>query len=362
MVLEASFHFIISRIIASFDPDSPERCLHLPPSLELGDSIVDSSTGRRFAQPGIGYYVRAEATIRSLRNDDTDLLETSLPIIITPHTEELPPTETKDFPSEFKEHESKNLKRTLLGTALGTLSISLSEPPPFNYDNDSVSGSTDAVLELEFLPSNCSKNTRNTLSALRFTVFSLVRAKTFYTVKSFPSLPGQDLLNTQKGTKLRNDIVKLKTRTVTNASWGYRFDLGGIGIDFSPNLSTPSIPSNRSSADEAARSSSGLKSNPANSNGKWISNWTIPIHVDGRLLPTFCSALVARSYSLIVRVKVSGVRQEVFDLEVPLQVVHTSPRATQLASESFLQPRRESETSWFSDESLVRQIFCSNSR
>ena len=66
--------------------------------------------------------------------------------------------------------------------------------------------------------------------------------------------------------------------------------------------------------------------------------------------------MVARSYSLIVRVKVSGVRQEVFNLEVPLQIVHTAPSIEQPAGESFLQPRRESASSLFNEELLVRYI------
>lgn len=347
MILETPFHFIISRMIAYFDPDSPELCLHLPPSLELGEQTVDLSTGLRFAQPSTSYYLRAEATFKSAGSDDIKSLEAALPIIITPHTEELPPTETNDFPSEFNEQESKVLKRIILGATMGTLHIGLSEPPPLSYGNDCASSNTDAVLKLSFMSTGSKPNILDFLSGLKFTVYSLVRVKTFYSVKSFPGPPGQDSLDTQKETRLRDDVVKLETRTVSNASWGYRFDLGGP-----PGTSPHSVTTERPSIDEV----SSLESKSPNSNGKWISNWTIPIQVDGRLLPTFCSAMVARYYSFIVRIKVSGVRREVFDLEVPLQVVHTSPNAANPGSENFLRQRRESEILWFGDEALVSYV------
>lgn len=85
-------------------------------------------------------------------------------------------------------------------------------------------------------------------------------------------------------------------------------------------------------------------------NGRWTSNWTIPIEIDLRLLPTFCSSLVARLYSLMVRVRVTGVRQESFDLEVPLQVIHSLgarlPEAARV-QDSSVEPQRTPEASWF---------------
>jgi hypothetical protein len=94
-------------MVARFDPESPEQCLQLPPSLELGESIVDGATGHRYSQPSITYYLQAAVTFRMRASNARMSQETSLSIVITPHTEELPPTETNDFPAEFREQETK---------------------------------------------------------------------------------------------------------------------------------------------------------------------------------------------------------------------------------------------------------------
>jgi hypothetical protein len=94
--------------------------------------------------------------------------------------------------------------------------------------------------------------------------------------------------------------------------------------------------------------------------GKWTATLEIPIKSDTRLLPTFCASIAARLYTIIVRVKVGGVRRESFDLEVPLQVIHSSPEGYPPVSDEtfgqearFEQFRRVSEASWLSEESLV---------
>ena len=260
-------------MIAHFDPDSPEISLHLPPTLRLGGLIAEKSTGHLFAQPSISYHLRAKVTLRPQGSDCTTALETILPIVVIPHTDELPPTETNGFPSEFIEHASQTLKSTIVGTTLGTLNISLSEPPPLTYSKESTSSSTETVLKLAFSSTAAQSNTLDLLSHLKFTVHSLVRVKTFYTLKAFPGLPGQDFLSKQKDTKLRDDMVKLEPRTVTNSSWGYRFDLESQNINVSQSTSTEPAPPYEISIDEVERrpnssTSSNNDSKSQNSNGR----------------------------------------------------------------------------------------------
>ena len=271
-----------------------------------------------------------------------------------PHTEELPPTETNDFPLEFQEQDSKTLRRFLVGSTLGTMKVSMQEPPPLFYDALSVSGSTEALMKLEFESTN-SMDIQKSLQSLSFTVYFLVRVKTFYSVKSFPRLPSQSLLDDCNETKLRDGIINLETRAVRDVLWGYRYDLEdqATAATLNPPRTTP--------ISTGSGQSNMPVSNSCVPNGKWISNWKIPVEIDGRLLPTFCSSLVARFYTLIIRVKVAGVRQESFDLEVPLQVLHNLPGQAQSAMggpvrEPLREFRRISETSWFSDEALVRHI------
>lgn len=52
---------------------------------------------------------------------------------------------------------------------------------------------------------------------------------------------------------------------------------------------------------------------------------SFPVRVKGVLVPTFCSSIVARLYTLKVRVVVTGIYKEVYELEVPVQIIHPSP-------------------------------------
>jgi hypothetical protein len=151
--------------------------------------------------------------------------ETFLPVTVAPYTEELPPTETDDFPMEFKERETKVLRPSLLGNPLGAMKVSLQEPSALAYDTRSTHSHTTALLRLEFeSASPSSNNVPKSLQGLSFTVFPLVRVKRFYSVKSFPRLPSQSLLDSFSDMRLRDGIIKLETQHVRDASWGYRFN------------------------------------------------------------------------------------------------------------------------------------------
>jgi len=351
-IYEAPFHFIAPRRIPPTNPDSPDQCLQLPPSLELGESFIDESTGKRFAQPSITYYLRAAVEVIIGGFGGNKSLETFLAVIIAPYTEELPPTAIDDFPLEFEEQQSKLLRRSLIGGVLGTMKASLQEPPALRYGTSSRHSVTNAVMKLEY-ESTSLGDVQKTLQGLSFKVYSLVRVKTFYSVKSFPRLPSQSLLGLRSETRLRDGVIKLETQLVQNASWGYRFNLDR------ETSAAPASPNGSSRLFEGVLEQHKTQSFKSDGpNGKWLSYWTIPIEVNGRLLPTFCSSLVARLYSLIVRVKVAGARAEFFDLEVPLQVIHTSIGKTKSPTvepiqEQLLEYRSDSETFRFGDEPLV---------
>ena len=89
-------------MLAKPDADSPEQCLQLPPSLELGGLSVDKPTGKRFAQPCIAYYLRASVSVNVGRDSGSKLLETSLPVVVAPCTKAFPPTETKELPRRIQ--------------------------------------------------------------------------------------------------------------------------------------------------------------------------------------------------------------------------------------------------------------------
>jgi len=324
-----------------------------------GLTLRTTSTGKRFAQPSIAYNVRAAVKLNVRPDGSAMSLETSLPVVIMPLTEELPPTETSDFPFEFRESDAKLLRRFSLRSAIGPLKFSMQEPPPLVYERLSVSSSTEAVMKLE-LESTSSADVQKSLQGLSFTVCCLLRAKTFYSVKSFPMLPSQSLLDNSNEVKLHDSFLELGTWPVRDVRWGYRYDL----------LSAPATSAGDpppAHTDHTCQASIGrwsekrnlLTSDTSVPNGRWTSNWTIPIEIDLRLLPTFCSALVARLYSLRVRVRVAGVRQESFELEVPLQLIHSpgvrSPEAARM-QDSSAEPQRGLEASWLGVDSVRHLI------
>jgi hypothetical protein len=351
------FHFMISTRLPAPDYRSPEHCLQLPPSIELGSVMVDNETRNRFAQPSISYAVRALITFVGRDDDATIPVEASVPIILMSHTKEFPPTDTVDFPAEFKLQESKSIKWSLFGRSLGNLVISMQEPRPVTYDATALAGFTECRLALELLPSGY-EDVVPALQNMRITIHSLVRTKTFYSVKSFPRLPSQTLLSDDGKTRMRDEVLKLEKREISHVAWGYKYSsVGSVSVE------------NESAEDLHLKKSTSISSQSEilqAPDGKWTASCNHSIRINGRLLPTFCSSLVARLYTIIVRVKVSGIRKEFFDLEVPLQVVHTSPRAMLDNDNNLVGPteecntsldfRRASTTSWFSEESLVSRI------
>src|SRR5205807_1807944 len=92
---------------------------------------------------------------------------------------------------------------------------------------------------------------------------------------------------------------------------------------------------------------------------RWTTSLPIPINIKSYLIPTFCSSVVARLYTIILRVRISGARCDSFDLEVPLQVINTCKDKNQTSrspireNQHFLEFRRSSDSPWLSGNSAV---------
>lgn len=300
--LVVPFYFAIPRTIVSSNSGSILHSLRLPPSIELGGVIIDELSGNRFAQPSISYQVRAIVKFSGQGEDPMPPTEISTPIIIVPNTEELPPTETKDFPREFLLRESKTIRSSLLGCSHGTMAVSMQEPHALIYTCSSTKASTEGFLNLE-VESTSPGNIHQSLQATSITVLSLIRVKTFYSIEAFPRLPSQTLLGVHPGTRLRDDIIKLETQHIPRLFWGYKYDMAEhtmIG-----EATQCGEDSADSSSTKTCRKSwgSGIQAHGHTPPGKWVAKISHPISVDARLLPTFCSSTVARLYSIILRVR-----------------------------------------------------------
>jgi hypothetical protein len=225
-VYDVPFHFIIPTVLPNVDTNLPRYCSQLPPSVELGQVIIDKKNGTRFAQPSIQYYVKAVVGFMSgeAPSRTRKVVEDSAPVVISPYTIEYPPTDIRDFPAEFKELETQPLKRHVFKTALGIMTVSTREPPAMEFSDGSENGSTTASLKLELQSRNSSK-IHDLLENLTFTILSLVRVKTFYSLRPFPRLPSLSLLDVENTTRLRDELIKLETRTEQGLSWDYIYDL-----------------------------------------------------------------------------------------------------------------------------------------
>ena len=135
-------------------------------------------------------------------------------------------------------------------------------------------------MNLEF-ESTSSSNIHKSLQSLSFTVCSLIRGKTFYSVKPFLRLPSQSLLEDHSETRLRNDILRLETQFVKDISWGYRFKIGRPADEGPSDTTVQTSHSKEMSVAGAAGKGNTISPQTAAQNRRWISNWTIPIEVEG---------------------------------------------------------------------------------
>lgn len=248
--------------------------------------------------------------------------------------EELPPLETRDFPAEYVESVSNPIRTSLIGTSLGTMTISTREPPALSYNLTASGASTILKFQVD-LDAVENGEIRRRLRAITFIVEGVIRVKTFRSTSPFPKLPSQDLLIGGGKIRLADQIMELERQTIGNVGWRHwpkndvvlmktqdRF------MSRSASASEP-YPSNKFAT--LMRSMSVSEPSVASrSKGTWRTNFEVPIHITSRLTPTFCSPLIARFYSLILRLKISKLSSKAFELEVPVQVVYLPQGQTRL--------------------------------
>jgi hypothetical protein len=97
------------------------------------------------------------------------------------------------------------------------MTVTMSEPQPLRYDAASVRSFTECHLGLEFTPLG-SGIVHQDLQAIKVSIHSGIRVKTFYSVKPFAHLPSQTLLGDDGKTRLRDEILKLKKREIPYVS------------------------------------------------------------------------------------------------------------------------------------------------
>ena len=272
-----------------FPDNLAEPLLRLPPSLEAGKLVVDSY-GRPCMQPLIEYAVRAVVTVPAPASPHSTELQQSHKFIFIPFTELDPPLEQADFPKEFTRSSASRLRKRSLASPIGEFSITMDEPEPLRILNVGGKDCGRAWIRLAFQPSLIT-DSQPRLERWECVLESQVRIKTFYSTMPLHEMASNCLARANRHLRVRSEVIGLKPR------------------DANLHLSTFT----REPIDGDLRPP-----------GRFLysSRLLLPIDVADDLLPTFCSLMAARRYTLRVSLTIKGLHHQPMQVEVPLQVCY----------------------------------------
>ncbi|KAJ9145212.1 hypothetical protein NKR19_g6163 [Coniochaeta hoffmannii] len=199
------------------------------------------------------------------------------------------------------------MRRHALGHTLGHVAVSAPEPLPLVYSASASSASTECT------------------------------GQDFYSAAPMTCMPIQTDLTGTALIRLHDQVIKLEEQRFSALEWEWR-PLSDIRITAPAYelLAARDGPWRISDASEAPQAGSTVPPRqPASDgtyggsqprHGTWHASVKISIRPPETLVPAFCGSLIARSYSLLFRVRVCGAHGKKCGLELPLQVVHPSPQ------------------------------------
>ena len=315
---EFPFIFVIPPATENFSHGVPAACRVLPPSFRIGKCptrIIPIGTCLRLAiqyelNVSVGYQEYSFRQWASPRQ-----VSCSREIHILPYTEACPPTEISDFPGEFLMKVTVPLRNRLLTNQIGIATVVVREPDPLVYTLETPEPKTECDVKL-FIEG--AQLLQKRLEGLTISAKSRIRAKTFYSGQPITRIPIQADLAEGSGLHLRDDVSKLKHYKFRKLSWipyheplaQFEEHLATYQITLIPNLQA---------------------------SGKWLASFHLPIVPRDNLTPSFCSTLVARSYSFQAHFVLEGLASRPVDIEVPLQVIY--PFQKQLSEGTKQVPR-----------------------
>lgn len=308
------FEFAISRRALTRGTDVPHQCLQLPPTLCVGPVLKDDVGGKTYAQPNIGYYLIAEAEIRNADQETTTVTATQ-EITIWVSAAANPPLETRDFPGEFIENQTLSCRLSRLRSDKYEMTLTTAEPPAVTYKDRKSQGVISSNLSIRIEDSRPEANADRMMAMFQKVQIKIIlglRAKTFFSARPFPKLPGQSLLTIDGPHRLYDEIMALPPVKHTVGSW---------------KVQSAPLPYLEADFDQCKMSSDTQKSSQEQTESMSTSAIlcaSVPIiaRVPMDLPPSFCSAVASRQYSLILKGKISGAYVKDFVLEVPVQIVY----------------------------------------
>lgn len=299
----APFDFSVSYAALTKTTNVPQQCLQLPPSMTVGAVLQEEGSGLTYAQPRITYSLVANVEIWS-HSGNRLTMSASKEIPIWSTSAPSPPINTADFPAEYVERlyhacrPNRFRKETLLMT------VSSAEPSPIVLINRSTVGDATCVVSVTLADTRLGSDVEHLLticSRIRLSIIPALRIKTFYSITPFSRMPGQTMLTAEGPIRLHDELRTLSSATYSNLVWQTR-RADGLGH-----------------SQEAVSAGTAVCSTVA-----------VLLQTPQGISPSFCSAVVSRQYSLIMRCKVKGVSVQSFDLEVPLQISYGLSESRQM--------------------------------
>lgn len=275
--------------------------------------MTDDADNTTYAQPLIEYNLRIVAVFTdSHATGGAVKVSDQLEIHIQAGPEVFPPCDTEDWFSDLVTKQSHSLRPSIFSFQKYTMNVIAHEPSPVLMVVAHPFETTEVVIRVVVTasPRNVDIGAFATfLQRIGFKIIPGLRAKTFYSTQPFPKLPAQALLTVDGPHRLHDQILKLEQVDRSLTSWRL------VATNAAPLSDRGAI----------VRSTIGHKIHPPRSDptppAEWHSEISFSIKLPNDVTPTFCSAIAARQYSLIILLKASGISIENFVLEVPIQLV-----------------------------------------
>jgi hypothetical protein len=334
------FAFIIPSGAELPNHDIPPPCWVLPPSFNTmrhGKSDLDPGYC-----PELSVSYGIHAVVHYSDENDTDSAtphkaKATKDIEFLPYSEIQPPTDTGSFPGEFVLSAKTPIWKHVFGHRLGSIVLRAWEPLPLIHLGATSIASTECTMVVSAHPESLSGQH---LRLLSLEVKPAIRLKTFYSAEPIACTPNQTALAETGLLRFHEKVIKLEEQQFSKLEWKYSAKNSANGFSVPemptkdnrrPSDSSGFTSSTASDGSELRRSDS-LDSPAEGGEGVWSASVKISIKPLVTLLPTFCSNFVARSYSLLICVRVSGAYSKKTNLEIPVQVVYLPASATMVAA------------------------------
>lgn len=338
------FFYIIPNSAHLSDHELPVSCWTLPPS--TGGLFFYTNTWNTSTVPNIAtrYTLRAIVTY-SPQEAATGQHITAViirPIELLPYNRVPPPVNIQGYPGEFTLEVEQPISKYMLGERLGNITVATEEPSPLIYVPGPSAPSTDCIVNISIQGGMIDPDR---LRNMTIEVHPTIHTKTYYSANKMPCMPSRHLL-AEHGPYLYESALRLEVQKFRDFQWA--LSIPGIDSSIPNDQCKDSAPPTYEVNDTTRRGSnvsriggrlkSPLVSLPwaashslAKQEMAWQTVVRIPIGPSHRLYPSFCSQLIARSYSINLRICFGGAYVRKMNLEVPLQVAY--PRLSTPASQ-----------------------------